>query len=172
MLTLIPFTENHFSILKQWINTTSEEEMIRWAGPTFQFPLTDQQLKVYLSEKNALFFSITFQKIIIGHVALRKIDYVHYSARIGKLFISSSYRGKGYTPQVLQFILQKAFEDLKLRKVHLGVFENNPRALYIYKKFGFKIDNCLVNHLTAAGQPWNLIEMTLLDSDFKSYNKI
>lgn len=168
MITLVPFTTPHFPILKQWINSAGEEQMFLWAGPTFQFPLTDEQLKSYVKEKNAYIFSVLSEKNIIGHVALRKIDYVHHTARIGKLFLAPSFRGNGYTPQILLSILHTAFNNLKLNEVTIGVFQNNPHAKYIYKKFGFKTIQLLPSHLKVNGNSWDLAEMSLLKHDFDS----
>jgi UDP-4-amino-4,6-dideoxy-N-acetyl-beta-L-altrosamine N-acetyltransferase len=39
----------------------------------------------------------------------------------------------------LEFALNYAFEILKAKKIVLFVYENNKKAINLYKKFGFKI---------------------------------
>ena len=43
MIELEPFTENDFETFKSWTNTA--EELFQFAGPNFNFPLNDQQLR-------------------------------------------------------------------------------------------------------------------------------
>ncbi|WP_147803078.1 GNAT family N-acetyltransferase [Alkalicoccus halolimnae] len=167
MIYLTPFNQEHFSVLKTWINETSSEEMIRWSGTTFTFPLTDRQLLEYNSEKDArIYMAMDENHIPCGHAALRKIDFSHRSARIGKLFVEPSFRGQGYTPIILHKLLCIAFEELHLHRVALGVFNNNIRAKRIYEQFGFKVEGVLRDYRFVEGTFWSLTEMSILKPEF------
>ena len=51
--------------------------------------------------------------------------------------ITAKMQDKHYGTEALKTILSYAFNSLNLQEVHLGVFSNNERAIYIYKKLGF-----------------------------------
>jgi RimJ/RimL family protein N-acetyltransferase len=46
MIELYPFTSSDFETFKSWVN--SEEELVQFAGPLFNYPLTDTQLHRYI----------------------------------------------------------------------------------------------------------------------------
>ncbi len=52
-------------------------------------------------------------------------------------FVDDTKRGKGYGKEMLKLTLKYAFDVLLVQKVTIGVFENNPSALYCYKGVGF-----------------------------------
>jgi RimJ/RimL family protein N-acetyltransferase len=56
---------------------------------------------------------------------------------------------------------------LKLHKVSLGVFDFNAPALATYKKVGFSIDGVLRDARKNGNDYWNLIEMSMLENEWK-----
>ena len=61
---------------------------------------------------------------------------------------------------MLLLALKYAFEILKVNKVTLGVFENNPSAYCCYKAAGFKeIQLEKKEHYEVLGEKWKCIEM-------------
>ena len=49
MIKLVQFENTDFDRLISWVY--SEEFMIQFAGPIFTFPLTTEQLELYVSDK-------------------------------------------------------------------------------------------------------------------------
>ncbi|MCS4515774.1 GNAT family N-acetyltransferase [Clostridium botulinum] len=47
-------------------------------------------------------------------------------------------RGKGYGTQVTELVLNFAFKELNLHRIHLTVLEYNHRAIKLYEKVGFR----------------------------------
>lgn len=180
MIELIPFTRDHFTLLKKWLNSTSPAFLMKWGGATFQYPLTDKQLETYvvganLQDSESYIFTVIESKSrqFLGHVALRKIDYIHHSARVGKLLIGSEQdRGKGYTPIILDQVLLFAFETLHLHRVTLGVFDNNHRAHEIYLKYGF-IDEGFFRDFRLVGKKYcGMYEMSILEDEWRNIKQI
>jgi RimJ/RimL family protein N-acetyltransferase len=176
MIEIIPFTRDHFALLKTWLNETSPAYLMKWGGVTFLYPLTDEQLESYSygangEECESYLFTIieTKSRRSIGHVALRKIDYTHQSARVGKLLIGNQQdRGKGYTPLILDKILSYAFDRLKLHRVTLGVFDNNPHAYRIYLKYGFTQEGYFRDFRRVGETYWGMYEMSMLESEWQN----
>lgn len=52
--------------------------------------------------------------------------------------ISPDYQGKGYGKNLVMATIEKAKETFPDRKIVLYVKTDNPKAIYIYKKYGFK----------------------------------
>ncbi|TVP83107.1 MAG: N-acetyltransferase [Alkalicoccus sp.] len=167
MIYFKKFTADDIPQLTEWINAGSEEDMFRWSGITFTYPIDKDQLSLYAGESDAEIYSIwTSDHHPCGHAALRKIDNYHRSARIGKLFIAPAYRGLGITPIILQKLLHRSFYVLNLNRVGLGVFAENERALRIYKSFGFHIDGTLREYRRINDRYLDLIEMSVLYREF------
>ena len=47
MIKLEPFTEQDFEQFKSWI--ANKEELLQFAGPIFDFPIDDKQLRSYIN---------------------------------------------------------------------------------------------------------------------------
>ncbi|MCE7793658.1 GNAT family N-acetyltransferase [Salipaludibacillus sp. CUR1] len=179
MIKLIPFTENHFPLLKNWLNCTSPEFLLKWGGVTFEFPITDEQLKQYIQKANfpgSPDFIFTVEDLnsgrAIGHIALRKTDYYHRSARLGKVLIGeTASRNKGFTPYILHELLRFAFEELLLHRVSLGVFDNNLHAKKIYSKYGFKTEGYFRDYRRIGDNYWGMYEMSILDKEWHQINE-
>ena len=53
------------------------------------------------------------------------------------IIIDKKFQGKGYGEQAIKLILKQA-KKLGVKKLKLTVFENNLKAIHIYKKVGFQ----------------------------------
>ncbi|MBT2691152.1 GNAT family N-acetyltransferase [Bacillus sp. ISL-47] len=171
MIKLKFFTEEEFKLLISWI--TTPELMVQWSGAHFKFPLDQEQLIKYSSFANQENSTEYIYKVIeadsdeiIGHISLGRIDRVNESARIGKVFISPAARGKGYASEMIRQILAIAFNELKLNRVSLGVFDFNRGAIKVYEKAGFQKEGLLRQTNKVKNEYWNLIEMGILRSEW------
>jgi RimJ/RimL family protein N-acetyltransferase len=64
------------------------------------------------------------------------IDEKERSVKLNKLYILSSFHGKGYGNQSLNYLKEKCV-SLKLKKLHLVVNKKNTKAIQAYLKAGF-----------------------------------
>ncbi|WP_079528755.1 GNAT family N-acetyltransferase [Halobacillus hunanensis] len=171
MIELRYFSEKDFPQLINWI--TSPEFLLQWGGPMFHYPLNHEQLKDYMTDSNSdhasqfIFSAVDTQTdATIGHIALRNIDRTNRSARIGKVIVGDEVRGKGFGEMMIKETLKVAFNQLKLHKVSLGVFDFNHSAIRCYEKAGFKKDGLLRDHRKINDEYWSLYEMSLLESEW------
>lgn len=177
MIELAYFERSDIEQLISWIPSASFT--LQWAGPAFQYPLTVSQLEKYLQNANkedsdTYIYKVIDQhtKQVIGHISLGKVDRVNKSARIGKVLVGSSqYRGKGIGAEMVKTILAIAFDELKLHKVTLGVFDFNVSALRCYEKVGFVQEGLLRDARKNGDEYWNLIEMGILEDEWRMMYK-
>ncbi|TSI02583.1 GNAT family N-acetyltransferase [Lysinibacillus sp. BW-2-10] len=176
MIKLRFFERSDFQQLINWIETP--EFLLQWGGPKFNFPLTEQQLETYLKDANNASSSILVYSVIeletgnvIGHISLGNIDRNNKSARVGKVLVGDkNVRGKGIGLMMMKEILNIAFEELKLRRVSLGVFDFNAPAIACYEKVGFKKERLLRDSRKIGDEYWSLWEMSILENEWKAIN--
>ncbi|PRO64682.1 GNAT family N-acetyltransferase [Alkalicoccus urumqiensis] len=171
-MQIVPFQSSHYPFLIEWVNSGNRADMVRWAGTTFTYPLTEAQLETYAHESDAEIYTLLDDSSRpAGHIALRRIDHEHHSARIGKIMTAPSVRGRGCTPMMLDFVLKRAFLELSLHRVSLGVFTNNPAARRIYENYGFQTEGIFRDVRYIDGYYWDLCEMAVLSNEFDRFRQ-
>lgn len=138
VIKLESFKKSDFKQLINWIN--SEEFLIQWSGNAFTFPLDEQQLEKYIESANTLAFKVVDEETsdVIGHISLGQIDNINKSARIGKVLVGNTkMRGRSIGKHMMKAVLHIAFDELKLHRVTLGVYDFNTSAISCYEKIGF-----------------------------------
>ena len=73
---------------------------------------------------------------------------------------------KGYGTEATKLMLNHAFNNLNLNRIYLKVLEDNPRAIKIYDKCGFKKEGVLRSAVYKNGSYKNLIIMSILKEEF------
>ncbi|PEL92705.1 GNAT family N-acetyltransferase [Bacillus wiedmannii] len=167
MIKLVPFKRSDFKQLINWIN--SEEFLIQWSGNAFTYPLNEQQLEKYTESANTLAFKIMDEetKAVIGHISLGQIDNINKSARIGKVLVGNTkMRGRSIGKHMMKVVLCIAFDELKLHRVTLGVYDFNKSAISCYEKIGFVKEGLLRESKRVGETYWNLWEMSMLEYEW------
>ena len=106
--------------------------------------------------------------IPIGTIGLSSIDKANLKAEYGIIIGENDYIGKGYAKEASRLILKYAFDELQLNKVYLKVFEDNNRAIGVYKKLGFSMEGMLRQDIFKQGAFHNVIEMSFLKEEWKN----
>ncbi|MFJ8353892.1 GNAT family N-acetyltransferase [Bacillus paramycoides] len=174
MIKLENFTRNDFKQLINWID--SKEFLIQWSGNAFTYPLNEQQLERYIESANCenantFAFKVIDEetKNVIGHISLGQIDNVNKSARIGKVLVGdTNMRGRSIGKKMLKAVLYIAFNELKLHRVTLGVFDFNTSAITCYEKIGFVKEGLLRDARRVGDTYWNLWEMSMLEYEWNN----
>lgn len=169
VIKLVPFKRSNFKQLINWIN--SEEFLIQWSGNAFTFPLNEQQLEKYIESANTLAFKVVDKETsdVIGHISLGQIDNINKSARIGKVLVGNTkMRGRSIGTHMMKAVLHIAFEELKLHRVTLGVYDFNTSAISCYEKIGFVKEGLLRDSKKVGETFWNLWEMSMLEYEWKN----
>ena len=91
------------------------------------------------SENNFLFAIVDKESDKhIGNIKLGGIHPIHKYADIGLIIGDKNYWGHGIATNAIKLVTEFAFNDLNLRKVIAGVYENNIGSIRAFKKCGFK----------------------------------
>jgi len=102
----------------------------------------------------------------IGDLGLFGIDWRIRSAEFGIVIGEKAYWDQGYGTEAMELILKHGFETLNLNRIYLRVYEDNLRAIRVYKKTGFKQEGNLRQAHFQDGSYMDVILMSILRSDW------
>ncbi len=80
------------------------------------------------------------------------------------------YRGKGVGTFAIRTMISHAFFNLNLRRIQLGVLENNIIAINLYKKVGFIEEGRKRKAIYKNGRYIDELVMGLLREEYKNIN--
>lgn len=165
MIRLRPYKPSDAWNVLRWWEGTDEETFIKWSCGKFEYPLTIEQMDVYFSrwclreEHGWLMTALDEKGTPIGHFIMRLVDFEENSVRLGFIVVDPAARGKGYGKKMIEKALQYAFEVLGMKRVTLGVFENNPQAKTCYEAVGFTVKEYVPDYHTQNGVTYAAYEM-------------
>jgi [ribosomal protein S5]-alanine N-acetyltransferase len=122
-----------------------------------RFPTTIDQLREYIlnvvNNPNAVMFAIcdAVTGNHLGNIKIDQFDWVSSTCELGLLIGDKKSWGKGVGTEACQLSISYAFEKLNMRKVSLTVYANNPNAIALYEKIGFKHEGRLKDHVYEGG---------------------
>lgn len=93
--------------------------------------------KNYLEKYGEYMFILEKNGVRTGMGAIYSINYKSKSAEIGRFAIEEKFRSTGLGKSLLRKIEYIGFKKLYLKRLKLEVFEDNFRALNLYKSSGF-----------------------------------
>jgi len=166
MIKLEQFDETDFDRLISWVD--SEEFMLQFAGPIFTFPLTTDQLELYISDENRFAFKVVDSDTsdVIGHCE------VYYSAnrvaRLCRILLGyKNLRGQGIGEEIVRRLVEFSFDKLDALTIELNVYEWNTSAIKCYEKVGFVVNPLISNTTKFKNHDWTSLNMILDKLDWK-----
>lgn len=129
---------------------------------------TIEKLIEYLSDvevKDILFWAIIIKDSgkHIGNIKIDPVNIIHGLGEYGIMMGEKTEWGKGYAFEASKMVIEYCFETLDIRKLNLGVVEENISAVNLYKKLGFEIEGVHKHHLLYDSQYLNSLRMALLN---------
>lgn len=152
---------------EKYVNWMNDPEVNRYLESGNGYTL--EQLSQYLEEvekKSILFWAIVTkdQGKHIGNVKIDPINWRHKFAEYGTLMGDKSEWRKGYSYESSRAVLDFCFSvEVGLRKVNLGVVENNAGAVKLYKKLGFEVEGKLKKHVYHDDRWCNVLRMAVFN---------
>ena len=163
-LRLRPYKRCDANKIAGWI--TNEKSFYQWSADRLNdFPLTPERLNEYYDEyqEDERFFQMTAvddSGMAAAHMMMRYPEEGQEVLRFGFIVVNDQLRGKGYGKKFLKLALEYAFNILKVKKVTLGVFANNPGARHCYEAVGFlEAKENSRNTYRIMDEDWECIEM-------------
>jgi RimJ/RimL family protein N-acetyltransferase len=175
MIKLDYFTRDDIPQLIDWIR--DERLLMNWAGSLFSFPLTERGLEWYIEDTNvpgvseALLYKAidTETGKPVGHISIGSFSQKNRSGRISRVLVGDTEsKGKGVCQAMVRAIARVGFDDLKLHRISLGVYDFNTAAIRCYEKAGFRKEGVQRDILQyKEGEFWSLLEMSLLEDEWR-----
>ncbi|SNR39515.1 GNAT family N-acetyltransferase [Lutibacter flavus] len=164
MVKLEHFKSKDLEYLSKWID--NEKDLFQFAGDMFSFPITETQIVKYLNDSNRFVFKVVYYETIIGQAEIYLED--KFNARLCRILIGDSkFRGKGIGDILINELLRMSFEELKVDRVNLNVFDWNIGAIKCYEKSGMKINKGITKEAKLGEEKWIAINMSINKNEWK-----
>jgi len=165
-LVLNPLALTHCT--NEYLAWMNNPEVYRYLETGGDYKIED--LRKYLESVEAnpfmLFWAIHLKENgkHIGNVKIDPINKRHGLGEYGIMMGDSDEWGKGYAKEASEIVINHCFRDLRLRKITLGVVEDNRAAVNLYKKLGFCTEGIYKDHGYYDGKLCNLIRMAIFNT--------
>lgn len=164
MIQLELFKEEDFSRLINWVD--SKKLMYIFSAERFTFPINHQQLLKYINTKDRIAYKVIDKTTneIIGHADFSNINKQSKSARICSVLVGDKKsRNKGFGTQIINELVRIGFDEMKLHRIDLGVYDFNKQAIKCYEKCGFQIEGLLKENIKFENEYWSTYNMSILN---------
>jgi len=171
MVGLERFGRLDFDRLIGWIG--SAEDLMLWAGPIFHWPLNQAQLAAYLAaaegeSPSRRIFRAVDDGEVVGHVELNAIERTHRSATLSRVLVRPGFRGRGTGETMVRRLLAVAFDEMRLHRVDLFVFDTNMPAIACYEKIGFRHEGRLRDYRRLGDRYLTSLLMSMLEDEWRA----
>jgi RimJ/RimL family protein N-acetyltransferase len=104
---------------------------------------------------------------LVGTISLMRIDGRNRRAELGRVFVGEErLRRKRVGREMTFLVLEYAFEHLNLYKVACEVLATNAPACELYRRFGFREEGVLREHVFKGGRFVDVRVLALFAGDF------
>jgi RimJ/RimL family protein N-acetyltransferase len=161
--------QNHLS--SKYVDWMNDKEINKYLESGGDYTL--DKLKDFLKnldQNPILFWAIRIKDSgkQIGNIKIDPINKRNQTGEYGILLGDKKEWGKGYAKEASLRVIDFCFSDsLNLRKITLGVVEDNLSALLLYKSIGFIQEGLLKGHSLHEGKWCNVIRMARFNSKFE-----
>lgn len=152
----------------------SQEIMFNWTGSWFKYPLDLLQLETHYKTTigdtsiRKAYKAIDDNGDFVGYCELNRIDYDNMSATASRVIIDSKQRGNGLGTKMMTELIKVGFNEYKLHRIELLVFDYNHSAKRCYEKVGFKIEGYLRESRKMGDKYYSVYLMSILDSEYEN----
>ena len=155
---------------KGWYEWINDPETVEFLSGTS--PVTKDDLKKYFYENQppkSVMFAVCEIKTntYFGNAKLGSIDWINRSCIYGRLIGLKGYRGQGFGSEVLKLLLEYAFNNLDLNRIHTGVLEENTASVKSNEKLGFRREGLLRDAIWRNGKYNNVVSFAMTKNDYK-----
>jgi RimJ/RimL family protein N-acetyltransferase len=162
-----PISQIHLS--QDYVDWLNDEEVNRYLESGGNYTLV--MLKDYITgmtSKDILFWGIHIKEngMHIGNIKIDPVNSKHGLGEYGILMGRKSEWNKGYAREASKCIIDYCFNTQKIRKITLGVVEDNTAAVVLYNSLGFETEGIYQRHGLYQGHYCNTLRMALFNPTF------
>lgn len=136
----------------------SEDEIVRWLDSLTKSQ-SDYTFGIRLIESDDL----------IGWAQLDGIVWAHGTTSLGIGIGNRNFWDHGYGTEAITLLLDFAFDELNLHRVHLTVFSYNARAIHLYEQLGFQREGIHREHIQRDGQRHDMLLYGILRREWAAH---
>ena len=167
-MRLRPYKPCDGDIIAGWLK--DEKIFNMWCAGKYSFPLSGEQINERLNagQDNPCEWMMTAlddDGTPVGYFLLRNADWKANSVHIGFIVVDAAKRGKGNGRQMLALAKQYCFGILGMKRITLGVFHVNRRAIECYESAGFVPFGTEEEPFVYNGREWKVILMECVRND-------
>ena len=118
------------------------------------------------SNNDEVSFAIEIEAQYAGHCSLHNFDQINQTCELSIEIGNSAYWGQGYGREVIQLLLQYAFDHHHVNRVWLKTHSENERAIRCYRACGFVEEGRMRHHLWLNGRFVDRVIMGILVNEF------
>ncbi len=171
MVALETFGREDFDRLIGWV--ASAEELMLWAGPMLHWPLDRAQLERYLAAAEGPAAARRIWRAVdagetVGHAELNAIERTHRTATLSRVMVRPGLRGRGIGTAMVRAALAVAFDELRLHRVDLFVFDFNAGAIACYERLGFRHEGRLRDYRRLGDRYLSTLLMSMLEDEWRA----
>ncbi|WP_457032790.1 GNAT family N-acetyltransferase [Kitasatospora sp. P5_F3] len=166
-LRLVPLSARHAE--DSWHSTLDPEDR-RLTGTRREFTLADIQhwCATRADQPDRLDLAIEdLDGRYLGELALMDLDRDNRSAAF-RIALVPTATGRGFGTEATRLLLDHAFTAVGLHRIHLEVFDFNPRAQRAYQKAGFTLEGRLRQAHHWNGQWHDTLLMAALATEWRA----
>lgn len=128
--------------LIHYVNTISDEsDFLTFGVGEFNISLKEEEkiLEDYLARENAIYLIATHENKIVGSLNFSggTRSRISHTGELG-VSVLKEYWGNGIGTSLIKYLINWAEESGIIKKINLGVREDNAKAIGLYKKLGFR----------------------------------
>ncbi len=125
------------------------------------------------SQENGVLFHVhtLAEDRMIGFVAIHDIEWNNQSGMISIGIGDREFRGKGYGTDAMGTAIAYAFRELNLHRLGLDVNGDNPRAIRVYEKLGFRHEGAAREAIHRDGEWVDRLYMGLLRCEWEEMDR-
>ena len=170
-VVLRPIKASEADQFLQWLKNSEINKFLEADFSKFNLKKEKEFINRVRKSKTDVVFSIYVDSgKLIGNTGFHGVDIRNSKASWGIVIGDKDCWGMGYGQEVIKLILKYCFNELKLNRVDLSVYDFNKRAHNCYVKSGFIKEGVKRKAIKRGGKYFDEIIMSMLKSDYKKLN--
>ena len=145
-----------------------EDRVVGWAFPLSSYAQEQWYINHYQDQINHRFIIETIDDGPVGVATLIGIDWKNRRATHGIKIASKEYRAKGIGTDAVMAIMRYAFDELGLKRLDAGWFEDNIASKRLYTKCGWVVEGIRRQYYFKKGLYRDMVVAGILESEYRT----